>query len=163
MITYQNIPHIEELIEHTENILPTGSYFMCDPPSLDTDYDFVVYTHLTKFSSLEEKLLKFGYQCSYRKPANTDFIIDILKEQDEVEYFTLENDFVSFRHGKFNLIITTSKDFYTKFSLATIICKSLNLMDKADRIVLFSGFLNRVCLNKEVVKAKLEKKPEVKV
>lgn len=159
MITEIDIPDYMIFLSDTDYVLPTGSYFICNPPSLETDYDFLIYTHLTKFSKLESKLLECGYECSYRKPS-VEKKIDVsrFEAQQEQEYFTLENDFVSFRKDRFNLIITTSMDFCQKFALATKISKSLNILNKVDRIILFTGIISGVCLDRAKVESKIQNK-----
>lgn len=51
--------------------------------------------------------------------------------------------FVSLTHpsDNTNLIITRSKEFATKFLVATHVCKTLNLLDKNHRILVFQAVL----------------------
>ena len=99
-------------------VVPVGSRITCDPAPTDTDEDWLVYT---------EDLATFLGDC--------------------VEYgFTNEgnyedSNFISLRNGRHNLIVTDRKEFYDKFVLATHVCKSLNLLNKHNRIVVFQAIL----------------------
>jgi hypothetical protein len=91
-------------------------------------------------------------------PAPTDTDEDVLLLTDDLETligdcievgFTRDGDtkasypvgFVSLRNGSMNFIVTDDEEFYKKFMLATHVCKSLNVMSKIDRIIVFQAIL----------------------
>lgn len=100
----------------------TGSAFICDPPVLNTDVDFLL-------------LIK-----------NEDEFHDWCLEEDfETNYGDYPLDeFRSYKRGNVNLIITTSSEWYRKFQRATMLAKELNLLHKPHRIALFNFIFNEV-------------------
>lgn len=48
---------------------------------------------------------------------------------------------MSWRKGKLNFIVTKNEDFIRKHKLATYVCKSLNLLNKKHRILVFQAIL----------------------
>lgn len=51
------------------------------------------------------------------------------------------NVFNSWRRGDVNLIVTTDPQFARKHRAANKVCKALNLMAKADRVLVFQAVL----------------------
>ena len=105
----------------TDNMIEiqrVGSRVTCNPAPTDTDEDYIVYTE--DLSTLMGDCIDraFTHEGSY-----------------------VGSEFHSLRQGAINLIITTKKDFYDKFILATHVCKTLNLLDKQDRITVFQAIL----------------------
>jgi len=96
-----------------------GSRVTCKPPPNDTDEDVLVLT---------------------------DNIKELIHDCDGVGFeinfgdYKLVN-FTSLRKGYINLIVTDEEEFYEKFLLATHVCKSLNVLDKEDRITIFQAIL----------------------
>jgi hypothetical protein len=101
-----------------KDIRRVGSRVTCDPAPTDTDEDYVVYTE--NLSTLVGDCIEQGFthEGSYAGSA-----------------------FVSLRQGPTNLIITDRKEFFNKFILATHVCKTLNVLDKQHRIVVFQAIL----------------------
>ena len=99
---------------------PTGSRYICSPPPMDTDDDTVVLA----LRGYEEALIANGFD----------------SQSTDLEY-DMQGDFVSWRRGDENFIVTTDEQFYRKFVKATKIAKALNLMEKGDRITLFQAIL----------------------
>lgn len=102
-----------------------GSRVTCVPAPMDTDEDVLILTDdTTKFV---ESCCKAGFKetGSYAGPA-----------------------FYSLRQGEVNLIITENEEFYDKFMLATHVCKSLNVLDKQHRIIVFQAILYGKALGK---------------
>lgn len=95
---------------------PTGSRYICNPPVLTTDED---YLFLMK-EGVEDLLEQEGFSTNY----DTDFYQDV-------------PFFYSYRKGPINLIVTHDKEFYDKFKEATEEAKRLNLLKKEDRVALF--------------------------
>lgn len=99
-------------------VYATGSRVICDPPPMHTDEDWVV-------------LVAPG-----SRPSVVDFLLNVGYTHDGKAY--PESQFISMRHGVVNLILTECQWFYDRFVLATRIAKELNLLDRDDRVKLFS-------------------------
>lgn len=108
---YLQIP--EELYQ---NVVPTGSSYICDPPVLNTDVDFVI------LSADWDKLHDWCEQNAFK----TNF-----------EDYAIE-EFRSYKRGIINLIVTDDSTWYKRFVKATNLAKQLNLLDKQQRIDLFN-------------------------
>lgn len=102
----------------------TGSSYICDPPVFDTDTDYVLLCSEGYEKSLRDK----GFECSTSESAAC------------IEYESMGN-FLSYRKGNDNYIVTTDVEFYVKFVNATRLAKRLNLLKKEDRIALFQAIL----------------------
>lgn len=100
---------------------PTGSNYICNPPVTNTDIDTVV---LAK-PGYESHLAALGWE-----PHSGE------------GYEVMGGDFVSWRKGNKNYIVTVDPEFYKKFVLATRISKMLNLLNKEDRIFMFKLVLH---------------------
>lgn len=106
------------------NIYTTGSSYICDPPVLNTDRDFVIY------SKKADDLVAFLYENEFTTTST--------------EGYHSENNcstFVSLRRDNLNLIVVDDYDFYLKWVIATELAKKLNLKEKQQRIDLFSYIL----------------------
>lgn len=108
-----------------------GSRVTCDPAPTDTDLDVLVLATPEQWAAELSPLLqtinfeKGGSDCG-----------------DAGGY--LQNEpmsFQSFTLGELNLIVTFDTEFYRRFLAATSVAKSLNLLDKPDRINLFQAVL----------------------
>lgn len=111
---------MNELARH-----PTGSWFTCDPPVLDTDEDWLV---------LVKDLIAFQFE------AKQDGWEDCLHEDARSQYNMEEGCgmyWIAVRKGKVNLIVTNDEAYYLRSVGATLLCKQLNLQDKDERIKLF--------------------------
>jgi len=117
-----------EVLESGTIIVPVGSRVTCSPPPTDTDEDFL--------------LLVEDMEDSVRKLKDIGFDTGMTIQQEH-EYVALKNTsggrFKSLRLGDVNYIITQSAFFFDRFLTATHICKTLNVMDKKQRILIFSG------------------------
>lgn len=98
-----------------------GSTVTCDPPVQGTDVDFLVLTEHPSPSLLAAK----GYEL----------------DKGSDHYEPSQGKFNSWRKGRINLIVTYDEQFYNEFLRATLVAKSLNLLDKRDRIKLFQALL----------------------
>lgn len=98
---------------------PTGSRYICNPPVIDTDNDFVCYT--SDSASLDD------YMEGWAKDGSNPSDKSLEKE----------DSFISYKRGDVNLIITSDLNFYNKFVQCTEEAKSKNLTIKEDRIKLF--------------------------
>lgn len=103
----------------------TGSYTICNPPVTDTDRDYVVLERL--FDHQIKKLISLGF--AEELGSNYEHLDKSL------------SNFRSFRKDSVNVLVTSKKDFFNRFDLATRVAKDLNLTEKKDRITLFKAIL----------------------
>lgn len=101
----------------------TGSNYTCDPPVVNTDIDYLVLVqdlwHALGALADEGWTLCEGKDGAY--------------EEDD----TYSLDWYAVRKGSFNLILTADPGWYQRAVQATTICKMHNILDKADRIIVF--------------------------
>jgi hypothetical protein len=106
-------------------ISATGSRFMCDPPVMNTDEDYLV-----------------DLSCSSHQSTVTRLLIEQgFTVQGSIESATRNSghrsEFKSWRRGTLNLITTVLVSFANRHRQATALCRRLNLLKKADRIAVF--------------------------
>lgn len=109
---------------------PVGSRITCNPPPTDTDEDWLCFLPASEFKLFEESLISI-HGCEFggsRIHAGGCLVGD-------------PNSFQSYTLGEINVIATASEEFFDKFMQATEEAKSLNLLDKSDRIALFQKIL----------------------
>jgi hypothetical protein len=141
----------------------TGGKFTTATVASPSSWDYVPYEFAKKelpMNPFLDKVVKMEYVGSRItcNPAPTDTDEDVLLLTDDLETligdcievgFTRDGDtkasypegFVSLRNGSMNFIVTDDEEFYKKFMLATHVCKSLNLMEKNNRITVFQAIL----------------------
>jgi hypothetical protein len=126
-----------EVLESGTIIVPVGSRVTCSPPPTDTDEDFLLLVE-----DLGEAVIKLK---------EIGFDTGMTKEQED-EYLSLQRTsggrFRSLRFGDVNYIVTQSAFFFDRFMTATHICKTMNVMDKQQRILIFSGVFGDSHLDK---------------
>jgi len=108
---------------------PTGSRFICDPPVLDTDDDWIILVKDLEYAKYKAARLDWhsagaGY---YREGSDHEEL----------------GPFVSMRHseGNSNYVFTDDAEFYDRYVAATLLAKKYNLLNKPDRIQLFHAVL----------------------
>lgn len=109
-----------------------GSRVTCVPPPENTDQDYLALIDFDRIQHAGEYLDNNGW-----------------KENGSCSDFYNEDSFISFTLGDQNIIICWEDDFFRKFMIATEIAKSLNLLNKKDRIMLFVGILYNIHPNCE--------------
>lgn len=97
----------------------TGSIYICNPPVTNTDFDVVVLV------------------------SDAGKYHDFLSESGWVVggFADKKSAFTSYKKYYYNLIVTNSPSWYTKFCAATELAKAMNLTNKEDRITLFNTVL----------------------
>jgi len=105
-------------------ISATGSREICTPPPTDTDQDYLIYVAPDDIDKLLAE-------------------VDALGFTRESEFY-IGTEFLSYRKEDINLIVTDSKQFHQKFKLATYLAKRFNLLEKTDRISLFTAVLYNI-------------------
>lgn len=127
----------QELARH-----PTGSRFVCDPPVLDTDDDWVILVENLEYAKYEAARLSWYYADMgyYRADGSCEELAP----------------FVSMRHSNdnSNYIFTDDAEFYDRYVAATLLAKKYNLLNKADRIQLFHAVLYGEYIDAPVLKEK---------
>jgi len=126
-----------EVLESGTIIVPVGSRVTCSPPPTDTDEDFLLLVE--NMNDAASKLIDIGFSAH------------MTHEQFE-EYKALRGAtggrFTSLRLGDVNYIVTESAFFFDRFLTATHICKTMNVMDKQQRILIFHAVFGDSYLNK---------------
>lgn len=112
---------------------PTGSRYICNPPVIDTDEDWVVLVKSEMYPEFADHLEVNNFWQSNAGYSRTDFI----------SYRSILNN------DNRNIIVTFDPEWYQLFVEATEIAKDENLLHKVDRIALF-----------ELIMAKVRKKEE---
>lgn len=101
-------------------IFPSGSRYVCNPPVLYTDVDFLIYTE----KSIAAELRALGF-----------------KESRWVDYSGVEDkEFSAWRKGVLNLIVTSSSHYAETFHSATHASRRLNVRTKYHRVLLHEAF-----------------------
>ena len=110
-------------------IVPVGSTVTCNPPPTNTDKDFLVLVPGFEHFGIATRLCNEGWE-----PEGSHVT-------DEALPATTDQEFISFRKGRINLILTRSPVFFKRFKAATSVAKRLNLRSKPDRVALFQAVL----------------------
>lgn len=100
-------------------VIPSGSYFICNKKDTDIDF-FMLHSKETV-----EYLEKNGYSTNMH------------------EQYLEDQGFISFRKGKFNVILVDTEDHLYAIELATHLCTELQVKDKDKRILVFNMFKTR--------------------
>ena len=108
------------------DVVQTGSRAICNPPPQDTDDDYLVYQDIPFANQ--------GGEIEIFLDAN-----GFMPETEEYEGD--ETMFSSWRRGKLNIILTDSHSFAQRHIAATKVCRELNLLEKAQRIMVFQAVL----------------------
>jgi hypothetical protein len=105
--------------------VPCGSRVTCDPPPMDTDEDYLVLIPSRDWERNRIQMEQAGWRLG-----GADYAIDDPR-------FT----FQSWTFEELNLIITDSLEFYDKHQIATHVCKTMNIMVKEHRVMIFQAIL----------------------
>jgi hypothetical protein len=104
------------------SIYPFGSRYVCDPPVMNTDVDFLVYSD----DDITATLLAAGYS----------------NNRHDQNYFgisTPEKTFSTWRRGVVNLVVMSNRQFLLENLIATYICKDRNIQQKYHRIIVYEA------------------------
>jgi hypothetical protein len=120
-----------DVLPFAVSVFASGSRVICNPPPMNTDADYVVLARDTwcAFDIMDHLELR-GYSTTSGRD-----------EYADMGDFDNGEGFMSFKKGEINYIITTSAKMYDSFVVATSEAKSLNLMNKEDRVALFRKHL----------------------
>jgi len=107
---------LTELTFHGCAYHKTGSNYICNPPVTDTDIDYVV------------------------TGGNARMVLETagFVAHDPKGLYEATKSY-SYRKDNYNFIVQDDSDLFKKWILATEVAKHLNLLNKGDRIVLFSA------------------------
>ena len=109
-------------------VVPVGSRVTCDPPPTDTDEDYLVLVKDSKVAVAGLKAIGFEY-------SSTPEQIEKYEQLNQ----SAQWKFTSLWFGDINYIVTDSQFFFERFLTATYVCKTLNLLKKEDRIMVFEA------------------------
>ena len=109
----------------------TGSNYICHPPVINTDIDYVVYTK--NMDELIEILKSEGWSPSATKEYDIEGDFMSLKKRSMSIFPEASNE----SQPLIDLIITDNEKLFSAFISATRIAKELNLRVKDDRVELF--------------------------
>jgi hypothetical protein len=98
-------------------IFPFGSRYVCNPPTMDTDIDFLVYSK----NNITSKLERLGYKLR-------DYYYGNRPGAGRWK-------FTSWRKGKVNLVVSSSKELIEVDVIAAHICRRYNIRHKDGRII----------------------------
>lgn len=107
------------LLQPDDDWMYTGSRFICPTLNSTSDYDYVIFT---ASAPLDLANLRFTYE-----------------GLGQAQY--PREGFASWRRGEVNIILTSSRQFFDRFVLATWVAKKLRLASKEDRVTLFQAIL----------------------
>jgi hypothetical protein len=116
-----------EFLDERCTVTPCGSRVTCDPPTVfDADFDYLVLANADDIPTLVGWLGDAGF----------------VWEGDSQHYKdAAASGFMSWRKDEVNYIVTSDATWAERHKRATLACKRLNLMDKADRVGLFQAVL----------------------
>lgn len=108
----------------------TGSHFICEPPVMGTDFDYICLTinrDFRRVADLVAPLEALGFTCDYENPAYEGL----------EKYFTLP-----FKNAetRVNLIVISNPMYYDRWVKATEAAHYMNLETREERILLFKMF-----------------------
>lgn len=115
-----------EVLESGTIIVPVGSRVTCSPPPTDTDEDFLLLVE--NMNDAASKLIDIGFSAYMTHEQFEDY---------KALHGVSRGRFTSLRLGDVNYIVTESAFFFDRFLTATHICKTMNVMDKQHRILIF--------------------------
>lgn len=104
---------------------PTGSRYICNPPVMNTDEDWICLARPRDWDLTWSRLLTLGF---------------LYGGSHDIHWN--KSNFSACRKGELNLIVTSKFDYFIKFVAATEKAKELNLLKKYDRVRLFRKFFN---------------------
>ena len=120
----KDIAYVTSLV-HEKNLISvheTGSSYICDPPVLDTDWDYLLLVE--SMDHAHEDILNKGFIYT------------------SIEYEEMPGEhFRTYRNDEYNLIVTTSTQWYVRFCAATEYCKTKNVLNKETRVMFFTIIL----------------------
>lgn len=105
------------------DIYPYGSRVVCNPPTIFSDVDFMVY----HTEEVGEVLVATGYT-----------------ESHWTNYFgsTESFEFRAWRKGVINVVTTANRTLYDRNAVATHICKRYNVLQKYHRVLIYEVVRN---------------------
>lgn len=108
---------------------PTGSRYICDPPVIDTDSDWMVLHESGKEQQVEAAMLAAGWKLPPRVGGEGN------------EY---ASHVIVFRLGELNAIVTDHPRTFKLRVFCTELAKKLNLKTKRERYDLFVGICDEL-------------------
>lgn len=113
-------------------VVPVGSRVTCNPPPTDTDEDYLVLVKDKGAAVRGLKSIGFEFSADPEKMARY-----------EAMNKTSRWSFTSLWFGDVNYIVTDNIFFFERFLTATHVCRTLNLLKKEDRIMVFDAVMGK--------------------
>lgn len=125
----------EEFFEHVKHYHPTGSKYICNPPVMDTDEDYIVL--VDDMEAVTAILTKeCGYTLDFNSANYPDKYFLSFKKTDDWDKI-------------YNIILTDKKEYFIPFVEATELTKRLNITKKDSRVAIFNtiieGYIGEKC------------------
>jgi hypothetical protein len=116
----------EWLSDMALHVSACGSRVTVDPPPTGSDHDFLVLIERSErtVADVVSRLSSDGFAW-----------------EGNEHYQNAMGNFMSWRKGNLNLIVTSNPDFVSRHLVATKVCTALNLRRKADRVMVFQAVL----------------------
>ena len=108
-------------------IYHTGSSYICNPPVLDTDKDYLILVE--DFNKAYYFLQDHWIDCM---PSGSNDFAEAYR--DEKQYGTTWN---AFRSGEINIMVSADTEWFLASIMATERCRIMNILDKKQRIRIF--------------------------
>lgn len=102
--------------KYVSTVWRTGSSYICNPPVLDTDRDFVLL--VTDYDAFIAAAIDKGYTVC----GNSEYE---------------DKEFTALRQENVNLLVVATEELWKSWVSATELAKRFNLLNKADRVALF--------------------------
>lgn len=117
MTTILDDKRIIDICAAAIDVLPTGSKFIC-PSVTNNDIDIMLYV---------DDIINF-YEKHKLVPSNQSYGDDKM---------------LACREGIYNILLTENQDYFNKWKFATKLATGLNLVNKQDRVFLFSSIIDK--------------------
>lgn len=118
------------------HVEPCGSRVTCTTHSPDADHDYLVQITRDR-EGLSVRSIEAAVSMVVELLHDAGFKLEGSEHYQQMA----ANDFMSWRRGDLNLIVTANAAFADRHRAATHVAKHLNLRDKTDRIALFQAVL----------------------
>lgn len=120
------------------SVYPTGSRYICNPPILDTDDNYLVLVEDAR--GVYSKLINDGWEDCLKLAVDGSGKDAIDSYIDEQSYGVV---WYAFRKGAINIMVSENWDWYVSSCAATELCKALNIKEKEQRIRIFRNLKYR--------------------
>ena len=127
----------KEVSDYAIDYIATGSSIICNPPVMDTDFDYVLLLTEERYADAILHFESIGFVLPEKLP-NGEGSEEYQKEMEEIKkHATAGNplylQFFTMRRGNINIIVTCCRTLFNRWWDATVWATTLNLQSKKDR------------------------------